>query len=129
MILHTTVPNTFPIPAVSAIAKAPQKVTRAAARRMFAPPAFAPMAPRKARKPRDADDTIGTSAPAGETTTMSKGIAAPTAKVAEKRARIRPRAEAGTTALDVCFAGISLKKSSVARADARWFSRCEGAES
>jgi hypothetical protein len=49
---HTTVPKTFPIPAVRAIANAPQNVTRAVARRMFAPPAFAPIAPRRARKPK-----------------------------------------------------------------------------
>jgi transposase-like protein len=40
----------------------------------FAPPAFAPIAPSKARKPRDAAETIGTSAVAGDMTTMSKGI-------------------------------------------------------
>src|SRR5450759_1954007 len=80
--LQTTVPNNFPIPAVSAIAKAPQNVTRAVARRTLAPPALAPMAPSSARKPKDAADTIGTSAPAGATTTMSKGMAAPTENVA-----------------------------------------------
>ena len=70
------------MPAVRAIANAPQNVTRAVARRTFAPPAFAPIAPRRARKPKDAADTMGTSAPAGDTTTMSKGMAAPTANVA-----------------------------------------------
>ena len=77
-----TVPNNLPMPAVRAIAKAPQKVTRAVARRTFAPPTLAPIAPRRARKPNDAADTIITSALAGETTTMSKGMAAPTANVA-----------------------------------------------
>ena len=76
--LQTTAPTNFPIPAVRAMASAPQNVTRAVARTMFAPPALAPIAPRRARKPKDAPDTIGTSAPAGDTTTMSKGIAAPT---------------------------------------------------
>ena len=52
----------------------PRKSTRAVARRMFAPPAFAPIAPRRARKPNDAAKTIGTSARAGDTTTMSKGM-------------------------------------------------------
>ena len=80
--LQTTVPNNLPIPAVRAIANAPQNVTRAVARRTFAPPALAPTAPRRARKPKDAADTMGTSAAAGETTTMSKGIAAPTENVA-----------------------------------------------
>ena len=45
---QTTVPNNFPIPAVRAIANAPQNVTRAVARRTFAPPAFASIAPRRA---------------------------------------------------------------------------------
>src|SRR5665213_924389 len=76
--LWITVPNNLPIPAVRAIARAPQNVTRAVARRMFAPPAFAPIAPRTARKPKDAANTIGTSAPGGDITTISKGIAAPT---------------------------------------------------
>ena len=79
--LQTTVPKSFPMPAVSAIAKAPQNVTRAVARNTFAPPVFAPIAPSRARKPRDAADTMGTSAPAGDTTTMSKGMAAPTENV------------------------------------------------
>src|ERR1017187_7864635 len=76
--LQTTVPNNLPIPAVRAIANAPQNVTRTVARRIFAPPTFAPIAPRRARKPKDAVNTIGTSAPVGDTTTISKGIAAPT---------------------------------------------------
>src|SRR6188768_4054570 len=80
--LQTTVPKSLPIPAVSAIANAPQNVTRAVARRMFAPPAFAPIAPRRARKPKDAADTMGTRAFAGDTTTIAKGIAAPTENVA-----------------------------------------------
>jgi hypothetical protein len=49
---HTTVPTNFPIPAVSAIANAPQNVTRTVARRILAPPAFAPIAPERARKPK-----------------------------------------------------------------------------
>ena len=61
------------------MASAPQNVTRAVARKMFAPPALAPIAPRRARKSKEAPDTMGTSAPVGDTTTMSKGIAAPTA--------------------------------------------------
>src|SRR5665647_1028261 len=73
--LQITVPNIFPMPAVSAIAKAPQNVTRTVARRTLAPPARAPIAPRTARKPKDAADTSGTSAPAGDTTTMSRGMA------------------------------------------------------
>ena len=38
-------PKSLPIPAVRAIARAPQNVTRAVARRTFAPPALAPIAP------------------------------------------------------------------------------------
>ena len=76
------VPKIFPMPAVRAIAKAPQNVTRAVARRTLAPPALAPIAPRSARKPNDAAETIGTSAPAGARTTISKGMAAPTENVA-----------------------------------------------
>src|ERR1700680_2616728 len=77
-LLQTTVPKNFPIAAVRAIANAPQNVTRAVPRRTFAPPTLAPIAPRRARKHKDAADTMGTSAPAGDTTTMSNGIAAPT---------------------------------------------------
>ena len=43
---------------------------------------FAPIAPRRARKPNDAAETIGTSAPAGDRTTISKGMAAPTENAA-----------------------------------------------
>ena len=74
---QTTVPNNFPIPAVKAIASAPQDITRTVPHGTSAPPTFAPIAPRTARKPKDAADTMGTSAPAGDTTTMSKGMAAP----------------------------------------------------
>ena len=42
---------------------------------------FAPIAPRRARKPKDAAETIGPSALAGDTTTMSKGMAAPTENI------------------------------------------------
>jgi hypothetical protein len=79
---QTAVPTKAPMPAVSAIAKAPQNVTRAVALRTFAPPALAPIAPRRPRKPKDAAETIGTSIVAGATTTISNGIAAPTANVA-----------------------------------------------
>src|SRR5689334_4247051 len=72
---YTTVPKTFPIPAVNAIASAPQNVTRTVARSTLAPPALAPIAPRRARKPKEAIETIGTSNFTGETTTMSSGIA------------------------------------------------------
>src|ERR1017187_106422 len=76
---HTTVPTNFPIPAVRAIANAPQNVTRTVARKILAPPAFAPIAPRSARNPNEAANTIGTRTLVGDTTTMSKGMAAPMA--------------------------------------------------
>lgn len=50
-------PNNFPIPEARAIAKAPQNVTQTVARRTLAPPACAPIAPSRARKPRDSVDT------------------------------------------------------------------------
>lgn len=74
---QTTVPNNLPITAVVARASAPQNVTRIVACSMFAPPAFAPTAPKSARKPKDAAETTGTKALAGAITTMSKGMAAP----------------------------------------------------
>jgi hypothetical protein len=79
---QTTVPNTAPIPAVRAIANAPQNVTRAVARKTLAPPALAPIAPSRARKSKDAADTMGTSKLRGDNSTANKGIAAPAEKVA-----------------------------------------------
>ena len=70
------------MPAVSAMAKAPQNVTRAVARRTFAPPALAPIAPRSARNTRDAAETTGMRLPVVDTKTANKGMAAPTEKVA-----------------------------------------------
>ena len=52
------------------------------ARRMLAPPARAPIAPKTARKASDAADTTGTNALPGDTTTISNGIAAPTENIA-----------------------------------------------
>lgn len=70
------------MPVVSAIAKAPQNITLAVARQMFAPPAFAPTAPNRARKANEATDTIGTIALNGKSATIINGMAAPTEKVA-----------------------------------------------
>ena len=67
-----------PIPAVTAIAIAPQNVTRAVAVTMFAPPAFAPIAPSKARNASEAAETTGTSREGGEIRTITSGMAAPT---------------------------------------------------
>ena len=55
---HTALPTRLPIPAVTAIASAPQKVTRVVARMTGAPPAFAPRAPSPARKTSEAPDTV-----------------------------------------------------------------------
>src|ERR1017187_1097847 len=74
---HTTVPTNFPIAAVRATATAPPDVTRTVARKILAPPPFAPIAPRRARKAKDAANTIGTRTLVGDTKTMSKGMAAP----------------------------------------------------
>ena len=50
-------PNTAPTPAVTAIANAPQKVTRKAPTRALAPPAWAANAPSAAKKASDMPDT------------------------------------------------------------------------
>ena len=51
-------PKSEPMPAVSAIASAPQKVTRTVARTTLAPPALAPIAPSTARNTSAAPETI-----------------------------------------------------------------------
>ncbi len=79
---QTTVPNTRPMPAVSAMASAPQKVTRNRGAPDVAPPARAPIAPSSARKSSEATLTHAHQPAAGATTTMSRGKAAPSEKVA-----------------------------------------------
>jgi hypothetical protein len=79
---HIAVPTRWPMPAVSAIASAPQNVTRCVGLKTPAPPALAPMAPSSARNASDAKETVVTSIDAGDTMTMGSGIAAPAAKVA-----------------------------------------------
>lgn len=54
---YTALPTRWPMPAVTAIAAAPQKATRAVARGMAAPPALAPSAPSTARNTSEAADT------------------------------------------------------------------------
>ena len=71
------------MPAVIAIANAPQNATRKVALPTGAPPAFAPTAPRIAKNKSDATETptiIGR--PAGDNHAASKGIDAPVVKVA-----------------------------------------------
>jgi hypothetical protein len=50
--LQTTVPKTFPMPAVKVIANAPQNVTLAVARRILVPPALADRAQKSEKSQR-----------------------------------------------------------------------------
>lgn len=70
------------MPAVNAMASAPQNVTRMAARHTIAPPAMAPIAPSSARNKSEAPASIGTSRAIGTRNTISKGNAAPQVNVA-----------------------------------------------
>ena len=79
---YTVVPNKAPMPAVIAIARAPQNVTRTIPIRMGAPPVRAARAPSSARENKEAADTRSNRLVAGAITTMSKGSAAPTVNVA-----------------------------------------------
>lgn len=71
---YTTDPNRAPTPAVSAIASAPQNVTRKAAFVTGAPPACAPNPPRIARNKIDVPTTTGISAVLGMTSTVKKDM-------------------------------------------------------
>src|SRR2546426_6693554 len=75
-------PNRVPIPAVNTIASAPQKVTRSAPGATGAPPAYAARPPRKARKAREVAETIGNRLASAAVAAVSRGKAAPTAKLA-----------------------------------------------
>ena len=79
---HKAAPNKAPTPAVSAIASAPQNVTRTAARNTDEPPVRAANEPRSARNSKELPETVHTSVEAGATTTRRSGMAAPTVKVA-----------------------------------------------
>jgi len=61
---QTALPTSAPIPAVSAIANAPQNVTRIVGLRISAPPALAPIIPSAARHPNDPTE-ISLAAPSG----------------------------------------------------------------
>ena len=74
-------PNKAPTPAVKAIAKAPQTVTRTAAVSIEAPPTLAAMDPRTARKISEQLETLHISAVTGNKRTIESGKAAPTANV------------------------------------------------
>src|SRR5215467_10962166 len=75
-------PKSAPAPAVTAIAKAPQNVTRVAPVSTFAPPADAAHAPSAARKSSEAAATTGIRKVCGARITAKSGSIAPTAKLA-----------------------------------------------
>src|SRR5512143_4030211 len=78
---QATTPNNAPTPAVKAIAKAPQKVTRAAAVITEAPPARAAREPNSARNRSELPETAHMSADSGTNRTIKRGRTAPTEKV------------------------------------------------
>jgi hypothetical protein len=75
-------PNSAPTPAVAAMARAPQNVTRIAPSRTFAPPARPASAPRSARNNSELPATRGIRAASGARAVTARGMAAPTAKLA-----------------------------------------------
>lgn len=90
---HINAPNKAPTPAVSAMASAPRKVTRATDLPAGEPPARAARAPNNARNTSELHDTVQTSADNGTTKTSGNGNAAPTANVpAEANAACTGRA-------------------------------------
>src|ERR1700737_132213 len=78
---HGTVPNSDPTPAVSAMASAPQNVTRIAPIVTPAPPAYAANPPRSARNTSEVPETSGIKPATGAMAVTKRGIAAPTAKL------------------------------------------------
>src|ERR1035437_5590094 len=74
-------PKSAPTAAVTAIASAPQKVTRRAPAAMGAPPALAAIEPRAARKTSDTPATYGIRCFSGTRATAATGTAAPSANV------------------------------------------------
>lgn len=66
-----------PMPAVTAMANAPQKVTRIVAPIIMAPPACAPAAPSNVRNTNDAIKTDQTTSAVGTMSAMISGNAAP----------------------------------------------------
>ena len=73
-------PNQVPIPAVNAIAIAPQKLTRKAPFQILAPPVHAANIPRRTRNIKEVKETQRIKLLAGDTKIINKGKAAPTAK-------------------------------------------------
>ena len=70
----------FPTPAVTAIARAPQKVTRSTAGMTDEPPVRAPNAPSAARQISDTIPTVGASRCGAASGTTATGAAAPVVK-------------------------------------------------
>src|ERR1039457_6593378 len=79
---YATVPNSAPTPAVTAMANAPQNVTRIAPAARPAPPVCAANAPRSARNANEVPATRKMSPFSGANAATSSGIGAPTAKLA-----------------------------------------------
>jgi len=74
-------PNKAPTPAVTAMAKAPQTVTRAAAVITEAPPTRAAREPKSARNKIELPETAHISAETGTNRTTRRGRTAPTENV------------------------------------------------
>jgi hypothetical protein len=74
---YTALPTIAPMPAVTAIARAPQNTTRTIGLKTSAPPVFAPIMPSKARKAKEPIETTGRSHVDGETIARTSGPAAP----------------------------------------------------
>lgn len=68
--------------AVRPMARAPQKVTRAAPTREFEPPTRAAIPPSSAKNAKEPPATKGIVLVSGLNTTIARGMAAPTANVA-----------------------------------------------
>ena len=80
-LLYITVPNRVPTPAVTAMASAPQNVTRIAPTVTPAPPARAANPPRSARNANEVHETRGIRLVSGVNAVTRSGMAAPTAKL------------------------------------------------
>lgn len=80
---YTAVPTRVPIPAVAAIAAAPQNATRKVALTTGAPPVLAPMAPSIAKHSNEATETVMIiGRPTGESHALTRGRQAPVVNVA-----------------------------------------------
>jgi hypothetical protein len=75
-------PKIRPTPAVMAMARAPQNVTRTTLRNILAPPALAANAPRAASKTREPPLTAGINQDKGIRAATARGRTAPQAKAA-----------------------------------------------